>query len=175
VGVKQDAAEFGQHVRLGGWRLGLLVARNVQKGKGQGARQPRNDRHEVEKVSATRFGQLAGTSAPRVLRYLAAWEAAADDGYVKHAADLTPGQEIDLDPGELPPWSKYYVTKKPKGPKGASHPKLVSYLWKIQAAAEQARCHVYTEPPELENWEFVRQQLQRADRLVGELRLLVER
>jgi len=64
---------------------------------GQGERtdlQSRNARNEV-KVSAREFAELAGTTAPRVLRYLGAWDAAARDGLVPPAADLTP----DYPPG----------------------------------------------------------------------------
>jgi hypothetical protein len=75
--VQQDAREFGLHVRQGGWRLGLLVARNVEKGKGEGGGgtdgSHRRDRDSDEKVSARKFASVAGTSHDRVLRYLDAW------------------------------------------------------------------------------------------------------
>lgn len=107
--TERDAQEFGLHVKQGGWRLGLLVARNVEKGKGEGRYgDNRNDRYGKNKVSAQEFGRLSGTSAPRVLRYLKAWEAAATDGFVPAAADLKPGIEPDIDVEKLPPWAEFY-------------------------------------------------------------------
>jgi len=106
--VKADAREFGLHVKQGGWRLGLLVARNVKKGVGQGARLHR-DHDEVAKVSASEFARAAGTTADRVLRYLNAWEKAADARVVAHADELVPGQEVrGLNVEKLPPWEDYF-------------------------------------------------------------------
>lgn len=69
----------GQHVKLGGWRLGLLVARNVEAGAGNG--RPRKGAKTLTnvKVSANRFAQTAKVSTPKVLRYLEAWNRAASD------------------------------------------------------------------------------------------------
>lgn len=101
--LARDAAEFGLHVTQGGWRLGLLVARNVVVSPGRVSAESL-----APKTNATRYARLAGTSNDRVLRYLNAWEQAADDGLVPHAAALTPGAEIDLDADRLPAWSTYY-------------------------------------------------------------------
>lgn len=104
-----DAAEFGLHVRQGGWRLGMLVARNVSPGEGgRGNRRG----YDSSKVSARQFAEHAGTSADRVLRYLKAWENAAGDDVVPPAADLVPGQDVDLDVSELPSWGQYYPTRR---------------------------------------------------------------
>lgn len=47
--VDSDAREFGQHFRQGGWRLGLLVARNVKPGKaGRPRNRPRVDNFEPQ-------------------------------------------------------------------------------------------------------------------------------
>jgi hypothetical protein len=109
--VKADAQEFGRHVKQGGWRLGLLVARNVEKDNGHGGRK-RNDR----KVSAARFAQMSGTSAPRVLRYFDAWEKAADQRVVAHAVELVPGQEVrGLDVEKLPSWEDFFDASKSGG------------------------------------------------------------
>ncbi|MFT4226090.1 hypothetical protein [Micropruina sp.] len=76
-------------------RLAVLVACSVERGVGQGAREPRNDRYEVaEKVSASEFATAAGTSAPRVLRHLTAWHKLSDAGLVPPAADLTPADAM---------------------------------------------------------------------------------
>jgi hypothetical protein len=40
------------------------------------------------KVTAAEFARLSDTTADRVLRYLAAWERAADAGLVSHAVGL---------------------------------------------------------------------------------------
>jgi hypothetical protein len=100
----RDAIEFGLHVKQGGWRLGLLVARNVVKAPGRISAETL-----LPKVSATEFARRAQTSNDRVLRYLAAWERAADANIVPHADILTPGLDpagINVD--TLPAWSNYY-------------------------------------------------------------------
>jgi len=104
--VQRDAEEFGVHVKAGGWRLGLLVARNVEKlGRGR----PRNSEvSEFSKVPASVFAGIAGITDKTVMRYLSAWEHAAADGIVPPAANLSPGQDIDLDLDKLGDWSAYY-------------------------------------------------------------------
>ena len=97
--VTADAVEFGNHIRSGGWRLALLVARSVSRGNDAVARA----RH---KISAREFAKLAGTTHDRVLRYLDAWEAAAKAGEVPPAAELHPGVDVVLPDGEA--WSAYY-------------------------------------------------------------------
>lgn len=97
--IEQDAREYGVHVRHGGWRLGLLVARSVEKGA----------KKDSDKVSADEFARRSGTSADRVIHYLDAWERAADAGYVPHSTDVTPGQDVQLpedEDGEL--WRRFY-------------------------------------------------------------------
>ena len=108
--TQADAQEFGQHVRQGGWRLGLLVARNVVRAPG---------RVSIEtlapKTNATRFGELSGVSTTKVLRYLAAWNLAAEQGIVPPASDLAPGSDVDLDVDTLPSWSQFYEAKNTSG------------------------------------------------------------
>lgn len=98
-----DAREFGLHVKQGGWRLGLLVARNVVRAPGRVAVSSL-----APKTNATRFADRAHTTVDRVLRHLNAWEAAADAGLVPHAATLSPGTEIDIDADALPAWTTFY-------------------------------------------------------------------
>ena len=106
--TQADAREFGQHVRQGGWRLGLLVARNVEK---------KNSAHRpvsIEtgaKVSARWFAETSGVSAAKVLRYLEAWNLAAEQGHVPAADTLSPGTNVDLDVDTLPAWSQFYEAK----------------------------------------------------------------
>lgn len=111
--IRIDAEEFGRHVKAGGWRLGLLVARNVEPGNGEGGDRRSDHRYSRTsgpKVSGNEFARLSGVSRPKVMRYLDAWEAAAHLGHVPHAADLTPDREIDLDAEALPAWGDVYKT-----------------------------------------------------------------
>src|SRR5262245_40515597 len=115
--IELDAREFGLHLGQGGWRLGLLVARNVEN-NGRG-RPKKNDRSFSEKATAAEFAKLAATSRPRVLRFLEAWERAAEDGVVPPSSELSPGEELDwLDVEQLPPWGDYYGASKAGGFQG---------------------------------------------------------
>lgn len=106
--LNADAREFGLHVKQGGWRLGLLVARNVEKAPAGKRRGSDSNRNQNGKVNATEFGHLANVSAAKVLRYLKAWEGAADEGRVAHAVELQPGMEANINADKLPPWSDFY-------------------------------------------------------------------
>lgn len=113
IAITVDAREFGLHSKQGGWRLGLLVARNVALAPG---------RVSVEtlapKTNATVFARKSNTSNDRIIRHLAAWERAAERGFVPHAADLRPGQDtmllngrpFTLDAETLPAWQEFYRT-----------------------------------------------------------------
>lgn len=105
--INQDAVEFGLHVKQGGWRLGLLVARSVEKKIG-GRPLKTSSTEEVFKISAEAFAKEAGTTGDRVLRHLDAWSRAANAGFVPAATDLNPGAEPELDVDALPPWSNFY-------------------------------------------------------------------
>ena len=99
---ERDIAAWTTLDRSGGWWLSFFVACQVKKGMDNGrthASGSRNDRKGLHKISASEFAARSGTSAPRVLRYLKAWEEAHAKGTVTVAAeDLYPGQE----PIELP-------------------------------------------------------------------------
>lgn len=109
-----DAVEFGNHLRAGGWRLALLVARSVEPDAGSGAaghrsrstasgtRVPLGD----GRISAREFAKRAGTTHPRVLRYLDAWMVAAGAGDVPEVTALRPGVDVELPDAER--WSDYY-------------------------------------------------------------------
>jgi hypothetical protein len=112
-----DAIEFGSHFKQGGWRLGLLVARNCEPK--QGKRTDLATGGEV-KVSCDEFASKAGVSASTVKYYYAAWGLAADAGYCLSAKELSPGQddledfdEDDFERREI--WSKFY--QKAREPK----------------------------------------------------------
>ena len=88
---EDNAAEFGALSKQGtDLRLAALVACSVEKGNGQGRRQPRREHDEV-KVSAKEFGRRADTTADRVLRHLVAWQTLADQGLVMDPPNLAPG------------------------------------------------------------------------------------
>lgn len=95
-----DAREFGLRLRRGGWRSGLLVARNVVRAPG---------RVPVEtlapKTNATEFARMADCSNDRVLRHLRAWERAATAGLVPPSTSLAPDKDLDLNLALLPTWT----------------------------------------------------------------------
>jgi hypothetical protein len=113
--IEQDAREYGLHIKAGGWRLGLLVARNVEKGEGaspgtnQHTRSVPIETEQSGKVSARTFAKEAGTSPARVLRHLEAWEkAAAQKVEIPFASELSPGDEVVLDEDSLGDWGQFY-------------------------------------------------------------------
>lgn len=103
--VEIDAKEFGRFATAVGWRLGLIAARNVEPGTGQGGG---NFGPHGPKLSATEFAKIAGKSRQVVMRYHDAWKLAAEDGIVKSANKLNPGDETKLPDDETEPWSYYY-------------------------------------------------------------------
>lgn len=128
--VERNAQEFGQHVRQGGWRLGYLVATSVEKGSGDGVNIAYREGVSIEtpsKVSARKFSEQSGVSATKVLRYLEAWNRAADDLGIEHADDMHPGYTCDWlteEWVEQHPWGKYYstVNKNPEAPADGTPP-----------------------------------------------------
>jgi hypothetical protein len=119
--IEIDAKEFGEHVRNGGWRLGLLVARNVELDSGTGERTDLGQNRPRLKISSRAFARQADNiSKNTVTKYLNAWNLAAADGHVPSSSALSPGQEVDFsltdEDGELiltpKLWDSYF---KPKG------------------------------------------------------------
>ena|SRR5699024_2816575 len=88
---KENASEFAKLDRGEGWPFALLVACSVEKGKGHGGDRKSDNRDNSRnldlrsKTDATSFAEQAGTSAPRVLRFLDAWHKAADEGHARKA------------------------------------------------------------------------------------------
>src|SRR5262245_22917345 len=142
--VKHDAEEFGLHLKQGGWRLGLLVARNVEKGKGDGVRRDSAAfaTAKAGKVSAAEFGRMSHTTADRVLRHLEAWEKAAENGHVPHAATITPGDDLKLDAESLPPWSDYYRAVGGGRPRDSKPEDAITIIERQDA---DARAHIATQ------------------------------
>ncbi|AVD99684.1 hypothetical protein HWB51_gp066 [Mycobacterium phage Cuke] len=93
----EDANEFGRHFKQGGWRLGLLVARNCLPSVGGRPTNESQNRPPVdsftEKTSIREFAEIAGVSKSTVAYYFKAWELAADAGLVLHSSDLNPGDD----------------------------------------------------------------------------------
>lgn len=110
--IEMDAKEFGEHVRNGGWRLGLLVARSVESlGRG---RPSKSDNSEFAKIGANAFAHKSGASISdkTVTKYLDAWDAAsveAENG-IPHSTALLPGQGFVFDNEKHTPdlWNKYF-------------------------------------------------------------------
>jgi hypothetical protein len=105
--IEKDAREFGLHDKQGGWRLGLLVARNVEREGG--ASNPRSENH---KVSARQFAADSSTTHSRVLRYLDAWNRAAKKKLVPASNALIPGEEPELNIEALPDWKEFFTPKQ---------------------------------------------------------------
>lgn len=118
--IEIDAKEFGEHVRNGGWRLGLLVGRSVSLREGQTSGLNNvGDLSPTRKISSRSFARQAGNiSKDTVTKYLNAWNLAAADGHVPASSTLSPGQEVDFtgtnDDGDLilnpKLWDKYFKT-----------------------------------------------------------------
>ncbi|MGW8698306.1 hypothetical protein ACWGOK_15500 [Streptomyces eurythermus] len=105
--ITRDAKTFGTYDRNGGWLFGLMVARSVQPGSGNGGGDAQSAQQNASKVSAKKFAEMAGTSAPRVMRFYRAWERAASDGVVPDFEELIPGQDVALPEAEL--WGAYFT------------------------------------------------------------------
>ena len=97
---EDNAHEFGALSKQGvDVRLAVLVATSVEQGAGQGARADlvTNVTKSGAKVSARQFAEAAGTSAPRIIRHLDAWNRAAEAGLCEPSAGLTPAAATDTD------------------------------------------------------------------------------
>lgn len=94
--------------RSGGWWLAFFVACQVSKGADSKSRSAGSP----TKISAAEFARRSGTSPERVLRYLQAWEAAAEAGVVQAgASDLFPGHDpVDLPDEEV--WGQFYSSRR---------------------------------------------------------------
>ena len=93
---EDNAREFGALSKQGvDVRLAVLVACSVEKSPHGGDRKSSNSRNLIEKVTATRFAEAAGTSVPRVLRHLDAWNRASDLNHCPAADELSPADALD--------------------------------------------------------------------------------
>lgn len=131
---EDNAAEFAALDQGEGWPFAVLIAASVEKGAGQSERGSRRSDRNDEKVSAQRFAEVAATSAGRVLRYLDAWERAADMAIVVPAANLTPD---DVHAVELPdvPFKTFYDASQSGGRQYGNVATAVNTIEKRGAAA----------------------------------------
>jgi hypothetical protein len=106
--IIQRARHFGQGVKHGGWLFAADVACCVERGG-----KTETAHSASSKVSIRKFAELGGVerrSATTVLYYLKAWDAAARDGLVTPAAELTPGDSPDLP--DAARWTEYYQSQR---------------------------------------------------------------
>lgn len=84
-------------MKLGGWRLGLLVARNCYNpGRGRMSKSTIDDLKALGKVPMSVFAREADVSDMKVARFLEAWNrAAADIEELPTSDELAPGSELD--------------------------------------------------------------------------------
>lgn len=99
---KDNAVEFAALDTGEGWPFARLVACSVEKAPNGVRRGSDYARNQNGKVTATEFAVEAGTSAPRVLRYLACWQTAAAQGVVPDADDLIPADVDGMNDPEVP-------------------------------------------------------------------------
>lgn len=108
--IERDAQEFAALVRKG-WRLGLLVARCVEPGRG-GRRKATGGNPPGSKVSLTEFARATGgVDRDTVRRHLTAWDRAAEAGRVPARPSLEPGVDPELDLDALPAWEDFYEAR----------------------------------------------------------------
>lgn len=89
--AQDNAAEFKSLDQGEGWPFARLVACSVEMGAGNGRPSKTVTRVTVSgKMSARQFAREAGTSTPRISRYLDCWQRAAAQGVVPNADTLSP-------------------------------------------------------------------------------------
>jgi hypothetical protein len=127
---REDARFVGAFIHGGSWEVGLRIARSVQPGVGDRSK-PRGDNSpRTDRISLREFAREAHVDHKTIAAYLRAWERAADDGKVKHAATLNPNDQYIWDGRGLDEedWKRYYHASKPKPkpkPKPAPEPEPV--------------------------------------------------
>jgi len=160
--TEMDFKELKEHVKSGGWRLGLLVARNVRNDYGSLSREKPwelegisrstwyrqqdettvNSVTVVSKVHSRTCSKITGISHTEILRYLKAWNLAVADGLpILSSSDLVPGQSVSfdaLDDSDKPvftqkSWDNYFKT-----PSGGSDPTVEKFFGTLSKYDETA-------------------------------------
>jgi hypothetical protein len=153
--ITERARHFGLGDRHGGWLLAADVACCVEPGEGQirGLRHVGNlVANDSGKVSARTFAERAGTSHTTVMKYLRTWQAAALQGVVPAAEELTPRDTPVLHDAES--WSVWWLATnppprprprepEPPEPPRETHPQTSAVqatgrLWRMLNEARQA-------------------------------------
>lgn len=101
LNAAQAALVFGRSLKGDKWYLAALVAMYVKPSKGGRPKKLTAEQAKAAeangggKISAVAFAKIAGVDGKTVLRYLAAWNKAAEDKIVQHADTLTPFSDDD--------------------------------------------------------------------------------
>lgn len=101
--IQSDRTEFANNFKQGGWRLGLLVARNVYISSGERSRSDLTAA-KLGKLTANQFAEGIDVSARTVQLYYKAWELASnrnDGPCVTPPSLLKPGQDDSASINEL--------------------------------------------------------------------------
>jgi len=109
---QDNAAEFALLDKGEGWPFARLIACSVERSR-PGPKGDRNDRSDL-KVSATEFSEKAGTSRPRIIRYLDAWDKAAKQGLCTPSTDLSPADAPTVMEPDIA-WGEIYDASKAGG------------------------------------------------------------
>src|SRR5215472_15883935 len=104
---KDNASEFRDLDAGEGWPFAVLVSCSVENNR-RGNPNFSSEQLGSGKVPALRFAEAAGASADRVLRYLEAWNKAAQAGIVTGASHLGPQDAHSV---QLPdvPFKRFYT------------------------------------------------------------------
>lgn len=111
---QDNAAEFAALDEGEGWPFARLVACSVEKNIGNGGNPSVTRVTDAGKVSARAFAEAAGTTTPRVLRYLDGWANAAKKRLVRAPSRLTP-DDVDT-PYPTKPQHSWLDDSKPGKP-----------------------------------------------------------
>lgn len=154
---KENASEFAKLDRGEGWPFALLVACSVEEGAGQGKADLGTTVPKFQKVSANKFAEQAGTSRPRVSRFLDAWHKAADEGLVRPASELTPDDAL-TEPLPDKPWKEHYSAPRDKtgGPNNADIATVKAKAAKNEEYARELRAAIAPTDPDEKRETFTR-------------------
>ena len=121
---EDNAAEFAALDKGEGWPFARLVACSVM----------RRATTSSTKVSASRFAELAGTSAPRVLRYLDAWDKAAAQEHCIPSKQLEPEDAHQIADPEIG-WESIYDASQAGSRPRDSRPEAAAQIMNLRGAA----------------------------------------
>lgn len=133
--AEDNAREFALLDSGEGWPFAVLVACSVESAGHGGNRRSRNDRNL--KLSAAGFAEIANKrNAPRILRYLEAWNRAASIGLVPPSNELVPNDVLTVGIPDQP-WKSFYDASKSGGRPRASATEIAESLDRADDFAER--------------------------------------